>query len=101
MDNVEARLYIDRMCVWYEKPLLESGTLGTKANSQMVVPHVTEAYGDSRDPDEESIPLCLLRNFPNKIEHCIEWGRDQFNSLFTARVQDSIEFLRSADEFVK
>jgi ubiquitin-activating enzyme E1 len=41
VDNLKARLYVDQRCVWYEKPLLESGTLGTKANSQMIVPHVT------------------------------------------------------------
>lgn len=33
VDNIKARLYIDNRCVWYEKPLLEAGTLGTKANS--------------------------------------------------------------------
>ena len=33
VDNIEARLYIDSKCIWHEKPLLESGTLGTKANS--------------------------------------------------------------------
>lgn len=33
VDNIHARLYVDGRCVWYEKPLLESGTLGTKANS--------------------------------------------------------------------
>jgi len=33
VDNIKARLYVDQKCVWYEKPLLESGTLGTKANS--------------------------------------------------------------------
>lgn len=41
VDNIKARLYVDQKCAWYEKPLLESGTLGTKANSQMIVPHVT------------------------------------------------------------
>jgi ubiquitin-activating enzyme E1 len=76
VDNVKARLYVDSRCLWYEKGLLESGTLGTKANSQMVIPHKTMCYGDSQDPPEESIPMCTLRNFPNQIEHCIEWGRD-------------------------
>lgn len=33
VDNIKARLYVDARCVWYTKPLLESGTLGTKANS--------------------------------------------------------------------
>lgn len=47
VDNVKAREFVDGKCVWYEKPLLESGTLGTKANSQMVVPHKTKCYNDS------------------------------------------------------
>jgi ubiquitin-activating enzyme E1 len=65
VDNINARLYVDQRCVWFEKPLLESGTLGTKANSQMIVPHKTQCYGDSQDPPEEAIPMCTLRNFPN------------------------------------
>jgi ubiquitin-activating enzyme E1 len=28
LDNVDARVYMDRRCVFYRKPLLESGTLG-------------------------------------------------------------------------
>ena len=48
LDNVEARLYMDRRCVYYRKPLLESGTLGTKGNTQVVVPHLTESYGSSQ-----------------------------------------------------
>jgi len=33
VDNVKARKYIDNMCTWYGKPLIDSGTLGTKAHS--------------------------------------------------------------------
>lgn len=100
VDNVKARHYVDGRCVWYEKPLLESGTLGTKANSQMVIPHKTQCYSDSQDPPEESIPMCTLRNFPNQIEHCIEWGRDQFNTLFTDRAQDTISYLQDPKKFM-
>ena len=78
LDNVQARRYVDSKCVFHQKPLLESGTLGTKANVQVVLPHQTESYGDSVDPPEESIPMCTLHNFPNQIEHCIEWARDIF-----------------------
>jgi len=35
LDNVEARLYMDSRCVFYGKSLLESGTLGTKGNTQV------------------------------------------------------------------
>ena len=56
LDNVKARLYVDRRCVFFNKPLLESGTLGTKCNTQVVIPHITENYGASRDPEEKMTP---------------------------------------------
>ena len=36
LDNVNARLYVDSRCVYFCKPLLESGTLGPKCSTQMV-----------------------------------------------------------------
>ena len=63
---------MDRRCVFYQKPLLESGTLGTKANTQVVIPFLTESYSSSQDPPEKSIPSCTVKNFPNAIEHCIQ-----------------------------
>jgi ubiquitin-activating enzyme E1 len=72
LDNLDARKYVDRRCVFFQKPLLESGTLGTKGNTQVIVPNMTESYSSSQDPPEKSIPMCTLRNFPNQIEHTIE-----------------------------
>ena len=54
------------------KPLLESGTLGTKGNVQVIVPHITESYSSSQDPPEKETPSCTVKNFPNAIAHCIE-----------------------------
>jgi len=82
LDNIDARLYVDSRCVWFAKPLLESGTLGTKANVQVVLPHLSQSYGDSYDPPEESIPLCTLKHFPHAIEHTIEWARELFDQVF-------------------
>jgi ubiquitin-activating enzyme E1 len=82
LDNVEARQYVDRRCVFFHKPLLESGTLGTKGNTQSVLPLLTESYSSSQDPPETEIPLCTLRNFPNKIEHTIAWARQVFDTCF-------------------
>lgn len=83
LDNIEARTYMDRRCVYYNKPLLESGTLGTKGNTQVVIPKVTESYSSSQDPPEKSIPICTLKNFPNAIEHTLQWARDLFEGQFT------------------
>ncbi|KAF3044148.1 hypothetical protein E8E12_010396 [Didymella heteroderae] len=82
LDNVEARTYVDRRCVFFRKPLLDSGTLGTKGNTQVVLPFITESYSSSQDPPEKSFPMCTLRSFPNRIEHTIAWAREMFDSLF-------------------
>lgn len=82
LDNIEARTYVDRKCVFFRKPLLESGTLGTKGNTQVVLPCLTESYSSSQDPPEQSFPMCTLRSFPNKIEHTIAWAREVFDGYF-------------------
>jgi len=82
LDNVDARKYVDLRCVFFRKPLIESGTLGTKGNTQVIIPHLTESYSSSQDPPEKSIPICTLKNFPNAIEHTIQWARDKFEELF-------------------
>ena len=82
VDNIKARQYIDQKSVFHEKQLFESGTLGTKCNSQMIIPGKTESYSDSDDPKEKSFPMCTLRSFPYLIEHTIEWARSKFFDLF-------------------
>ena len=84
LDNVDARRYMDQRCVFYRRPLLESGTLGTKGNTQVVIPHLTESYSSSQDPPEKTIPFCTLHNFPNTNEHTIEWAMDFFSGAFKA-----------------
>ncbi|KIO31037.1 hypothetical protein M407DRAFT_241953 [Tulasnella calospora MUT 4182] len=93
LDNIKARLYMDQRCVFYEKPLLESGTLGTKGNTQVVVPHLTESYGSSQDPPEKETPSCTVKNFPNAIQHTIEWSRKKFDSLFVNPAQNVNAYL--------
>jgi ubiquitin-activating enzyme E1 len=79
LDNIIARKYMDEQCFNYNKPLFESGTLGTKGNTQPVIPFITETYSNSTDPvQEKSFPVCTIKNFPNEITHTIHWAMDQF-----------------------
>lgn len=96
LDNVEARLYIDQRCLFFNKPMLESGTLGTKGHTQVVVPHLTENYGATRDPPEKSIPVCTLKHFPNLIEHTLQWGREWFEEVFKQTAEDCGFYATSA-----
>uniref|UniRef100_V9KCN4 E1 ubiquitin-activating enzyme n=1 Tax=Callorhinchus milii TaxID=7868 RepID=V9KCN4_CALMI len=96
LDNVDARMYMDRRCVYYRKPLLESGTLGTKGNVQVVIPFLTESYSSSQDPPEKSIPICTLKNFPNAIEHTLQWARDEFEGLFKQPAENINQYIQDA-----
>ena len=82
LDNVDARRYVDAQCFKLNVPLFESGTQGTKGNTQPVIPFVTKTYSDSVDPpDDKSYPVCTIKNFPNKPEHTIHWAMDYFENF--------------------
>eukprot|EP00096_Caligus_rogercresseyi_P005507 TRINITY_DN210_c0_g1_i2.p1 TRINITY_DN210_c0_g1~~TRINITY_DN210_c0_g1_i2.p1 ORF type:complete len:1077 (+),score=356.07 TRINITY_DN210_c0_g1_i2:323-3553(+) len=100
LDNVEARVYMDRRCVYYRLPLLESGTLGSKGNTQVVVPNLTESYSSSQDPPEKTIPMCTLTHFPNKIEHTLQWARDLFEGTYAQGPLNGKQFLSDPNGFI-
>ncbi|GAW83634.1 ubiquitin-activating enzyme E1 [Plasmodium gonderi] len=101
LDNIQARQYVDNKCVWFCKPLFESGTLGTKGNVQIIIPFLTQSYNDSYDPPEDSIPLCTLKHFPYDIVHTIEYARDIFQGLFYNTPVSIEQFLNDKNEYVK
>lgn len=79
LDNIKARRFMDEQCFTFGLPLFESGTTGTKGNTQPVIPFVTETYSASSDPEnEKSFPICTIKSFPNEIAHTIHWAMDQF-----------------------
>lgn len=99
LDNVQARHYIDSRCVYFQKPLLESGTLGAKCNTQMVIPHLTENYGASRDPPEKQAPMCTVHSFPHNIDHCLTWARSEFEGLLEKTPNEVNTFLSNPSEY--
>ena len=101
VDNINARKYVDNQCTAFGRPMIDSGTLGTKAHVQMVVPHVTSCYNDTQDPPEEGVPMCTMHNFPAMIEHCIEWGRDHFNEYFTDVISEAKKLIENPEQFYK
>lgn len=101
LDNIKARKYVDLRCVKNMKPLVESGTLGAKGHIQTIVPFKTETYGDVQDAEENNgsdIPYCTLKLFPEKSEHCIEWARDKFETLFREDVESAKKIMEIFSE---
>jgi len=101
LDNVHARLFVDSLCIEHSVPLIDSGTLGTKGNTQTVIPFVTESYGSSTDPAEQDIPMCTIKYFPYMIEHCIQWARNLFEGIFVNAPKNYIRYKNNPDEIKK
>ncbi|KAF6164867.1 hypothetical protein GIB67_017070 [Kingdonia uniflora] len=99
LDNVNARMYMDQRCIYFQKPLLESGTLGAKCNTQMVIPHLTENYGASRDPPEKQAPMCTVHSFPHNIDHCLTWARSEFEGWLEKTPAEVNAYLSSPNEY--
>ena len=59
-----------------------------------MLPDLTESYSSSQDPPEKSIPICTLKNFPNAIEHTLQWARDLFEGLFKQAPETVNQYLR-------
>ena len=99
VDSRNARKYIDNQCTKYTKTLIDTGTLGTEGNCQVFVPFKTSCYNDNKVIPEFSIPLCTLRNFPSKIEHCIEWALSKFYDFFTLPVEELLKFFNDKEAY--
>ena len=100
LDNVQARKYIDLRCVTAKTPLLESGTLGPKGHVQVILPYKTESYGQQQDPeDNNEIPICTMKMFPEETLHCVEWARDQFGNLFSQKALSTQKLVEEGSKF--
>eukprot|EP00437_Effrenium_voratum_P008460 CAMPEP_0181426606 /NCGR_PEP_ID=MMETSP1110-20121109/15748_1 /TAXON_ID=174948 /ORGANISM="Symbiodinium sp., Strain CCMP421" /LENGTH=1216 /DNA_ID=CAMNT_0023549803 /DNA_START=89 /DNA_END=3739 /DNA_ORIENTATION=+ len=96
LDNVIARKYTDKCCLWYGLPLLESGTLGTKCNSDVFLPGLTKSYNDGveSDANETQIAMCTLRSFPYLPLHCIEFAKQAYFSDYLEFAPQQYEAFR-------
>ena len=45
------------------------------------------------------IPMCTLKSFPYLIEHCIEWSRDRFFTIFEQQAEDACNFCKNPDYY--
>ena len=96
LDNVLARKYTDSRCLSFSKPLLESGTLGTKCNHEVILPYRTSSYNDGKESDENEnqIAMCTLRSFPYLPLHCIEFAKQSYFSDYFEFGPEQYEMFR-------
>jgi ubiquitin-like 1-activating enzyme E1 B len=80
LDNIDARKYVNRMCISTDVPLIESGTTGFNGQAFIIKKGVTACYECEPIETPKSFPVCTIRNTPSQPIHCIVWAKSY---LFT------------------
>ncbi|KAN0061620.1 E1 ubiquitin-activating protein uba2 [Thecaphora frezii] len=85
LDNLDARRWVNRMCIAARVPLVESGTTGFLGQVQPIQKDHTECYDCTAKPVPKTYPVCTIRSTPSTPIHCIVWAKSWlFVQLFGA-----------------
>ena len=85
LDNLDARRWVNKMCIAADVPLIESGTTGFSGQVQPIKGGVTECYDCVEKPTPKTFPVCTIRSTPSTPIHCIVWAKSWlFTQLFGA-----------------
>ncbi|XBW36611.1 hypothetical protein QEN19_002183 [Hanseniaspora menglaensis] len=83
LDNLEARRYINKMCQYINKPLMESGTSGFDGYAMPMMARVTECFDCTAKETPVTFPVCTIRSTPSQPVHCVVWAKNfLFQQLF-------------------
>ena len=83
LDNVPARLFVNRMAMLFHIPLVESGTAGYQGQTTRHVKQVTECFACSDHEKEQSFAVCTIRSWPSKAIHCVHWATSFLFTYFS------------------
>eukprot|EP00300_Choanocystis_sp_HF-7_P014553 c18727_g1_i5.p1 GENE.c18727_g1_i5~~c18727_g1_i5.p1 ORF type:complete len:591 (+),score=149.92 c18727_g1_i5:37-1773(+) len=82
LDNISARMHVNRMCLSTNIPLIESGTRGYLGQVQVIKKGVTECYECTAKAVPKQPPVCTIRNTPSTMVHCVFWAKYLFGLLY-------------------
>jgi ubiquitin-like 1-activating enzyme E1 B len=75
LDNMDARRYVNTMCIALDIPLVESGTTGFRGQASVIKRGITECYECTPKETPKSFPVCTIRSTPSQPIHCIVWSK--------------------------
>ena len=102
LDNLEARSYLNSMCVTLNKPLLEAGTTGFIGQAMLLKRGISRCYDCEPQSQGKIYQVCTIRTLPEKPLHCVIWAKYLFGVLFGAMDEGNLlEDLREKFEKFK
>mmetsp|Transcript_9356 Transcript_9356/g.11551 ORF Transcript_9356/g.11551 Transcript_9356/m.11551 type:complete len:649 (+) Transcript_9356:135-2081(+) len=83
LDNVDARRYVNRMCLASGVPLVEAGSTGYLGQCTVIdKASGVECYECQSKPTPKVYPICTIRSTPSQPVHCIVWAKELYKLMF-------------------
>ena len=82
LDNLDARRFVNRLCLAANIPLIESGTTGYLGQVMPIIKKETACYECNPKSTQKVYPICTIRSTPDKPIHCIVWAKEFLKLLF-------------------
>lgn len=103
VNDIESRKYIDKRCVWFNKPFIDLGLSGLKGHMQFILPGITNTYGDLEDQTQGVVTDIQLNDelFPFTFQHCLSFANASFYKFYIQDINDFIEFQANPKQFFK
>jgi len=73
---------VNWVCQSLNKPLIDGGSQGFIGTCVSLVKGLTPCYECSEKPKPKQYPVCTIRSTPDKMIHCVVWGKLLFKTLF-------------------
>jgi len=101
VDDNKARKYLNDQCFKYNKILLNIGTSGVRAKADVIIPKKTYPLEININENEDNINVCTIKQFPFRIEHCIQWSKEKFYSFFQENIKIYNSFILNPKIFIE
>lgn len=100
IDSQKGNYYLVKQCELFEKIFIKGGTKGTQGKAEIFIPNLTCSFNDIDfgGEEEEKTPSCTRREFPGKIEDCIDNARDLFDDYFVTSIVDMFMFINDKND---
>ena len=85
----DERRLLGQASVAHRIPLIDAGSNLGAGHLQVVIPDVTESRDCSQDPLDSSPPFCVVKSFPQDLDHAAIWARAKAANWTTVKPLNS------------
>ena len=103
IDSNQGNYYLVKQCELFDKIFIKGGTFGPAGKIESFIPNMTCSYNNIKyiRNEEEKLPSCTRREFPGKIEDCIDNARDLFDEYFVTLIDDLLNLINGKEKLLK